>query len=201
MSILTFPAAVPNHIELTLQSNTQNYTSPLTRVTQTQDLGGDQWLATLSFPPLFDANARTLRAFLAQLRGPSGRFYLKPYGATTPAGVATGTPLVKGANQTGTSLAIDGAAANVSGWLLVGDYFTVNNELKMVVADCNTNGSGETTVVFEPPLRTAPADNAPLTVTNPTVVMKLIDDKQARWILDPGAIYGFSLACEEALEI
>lgn len=200
MSTLNFPAITPNITEWSLQYNSLIYESPLTGVTQTQVISGAKWLANLSFPPLMDANARIMRAFLASLEGEAGRFYLTPHGYTR-AGAGSGTPLVKGANQTGKSLLIDGCTPNVTGWLLAGDYFQVGSELKIVTADCNSSAGGEVTVAFMPPLRSPPADNAAITVNNPVCTMMLADGKQARWQAEPGVIYAMSLACVEVLVV
>jgi len=200
MSTLNFPAITPNSAEWSLQYNSMVHESPLTGVTQTQVLSGAKWIANLAFPPLKDANARTMKAFLASLEGEAGRFYLSPSGYVR-AGTGTGTPLVKGGSQLGKTLLIDGCTPNTTGWLLAGDYFQVGTELKIVTADCNATAGGEVTVSFMPPLRSAPADNAPVVVTNPVCTMMLADGKQARWQADPGVIYAMAIACVEVLGI
>jgi hypothetical protein len=81
----------------------------------------------------------------------------------TNRGDGGGTPLVAGASQTGASLNTDGWPATTT-VLKAGDYFSVNGELKMVTADCVSDASGNATVEFAPILRSAPADNAALTL-------------------------------------
>lgn len=202
MSILSIPSGVvPNNLEWALKSNSAVFTSSLTGVTQTAPLPGDRWTAMLTFANRVGVEARQIRAFLSALRGMSGRFYLTPYDHPTPSGVATGAPLVKGALQTGATLLIDGCTSGISGWLLAGDYFQIGNELKMVTADCNTNGSGETTLHFVPPIRTSPADNSAIIVNNPTCIMQLADDSQAKWSAHQGKIYAMTIACQEPLDI
>jgi len=200
MSTLNFPAITPNASDWLLQYNSQSYVSPLTGVTQTQVLPGAKWTASLTFPPLKDPNARRMRAFLASLEGAAGSFYLTPHGYTR-AGDGTGTPLVKGAAQLGSSLLIDGCTPNITGWLLEGDFLQVGSELKIVTADCNSSAGGEVTVSFKPPLRVSPADNAAIVVNSPACVMRLADDKQSRWGATPGVLYGMALACEEVIGI
>lgn len=105
-------------------------------------------------------------------------------------GTATGTPLVNGANQTGSSLVTDGWTNTITGILKVGDVFTIagvfsinpvsrlstGNLQQFVVTtvDVNSDGSGNATVAISPAITTSgqyqtvsasPADNAAITVT------------------------------------
>lgn len=197
MTTLTFPSIIPNSTEWSLQSNTQQHRSPLSGTIQTLELAGARWSASLRFDSLTQSDARTMMAFLVQLRGGAGRFYLYDHSLPVPRGTATGTPLVNGASQTGTSLTTDGWTINITGILKAGDYIGVNGELKMVTADCNSNGSGQCTVTFEPPLRSSPADNAAITVTRPTCTMMLTGDDQTKWSGNPGYRSSFVLTCVE----
>lgn len=172
-----------------LETNTQTFESPLTKNVQRVLLAGARWVATYTLPKMSRQQAAAWQAFFLQLEGRYNSFNGFDPDAKTPRGVATGTPLVKGAGQTGSSLDIDGCTASLTGWMKAGDYFAVNGELKMLTADANTNGSGETTLNFKPPLRSSPADDAPLTVTNCTVPMILIDDGQAMWETDQNGFY------------
>lgn len=198
MTIPTFPAIIPNACDWGLESNTQNARAELNGAVQTLALPGDIWAGTLTFSNKIGSEARLLQAFLTSLRGQAGRFYLSPP-AYTRAGVATGTPLVKGANQTGLSVNIDGCATLVTGWLLAGDYFQIGSELKMLTSDANTNSNGETTLNFVPPIRVSPGDNSSVIVLNPVAIMMLTNGKQARWQAQPTPIYALSIAVEEAL--
>lgn len=164
-----------------LETNTQRFESPLTNSVQRLALGGAYWQATYTLPPMNRGQMALWQAFLMRLEGGANTFFGYDPDATTPRGIATGTPLVKGAGQTGSTLIIDGCTAGVTGWGKAGDYFNCNGQLHMLTADCHTNGSGETTLAFKPAMRSSPADNAPLTVTHPTVPMILTDDGQAVW--------------------
>jgi hypothetical protein len=172
-----------------LQTNTQTFTSPLTNNTQRMLLGGAIWTASYSLPKMNAHDQAAWQAFLLQLDGRVNTFYAYDPDRQTPRGVGGGTPLVNGANQTGTSLTIDGCPNNVTGWLKAGDYFNVGTELKQLTQDANTNGSGQTTLNFRAALRGSPADNAPITINNCTVQMILADDQQAIW--DTGVKMGF----------
>lgn len=200
MSILNFPAVNANSAEFGLVSNSQSTRSELNGAIQTLAIPGDMWTCSETFTNKFDPDARILRAFVASLRGEAGRFYKSPP-AYKRAGSGLGTPLVKGANQTGLSLLTDGWSASKSGVLLAGDYFQVGNELKMVTIDANSDSGGNCTIYFVPPLRAIPADNASVVIANPCCVMKLKDPNQSKWQCQPTPIYSMTLLSEEALDI
>lgn len=164
-----------------LETNTQTFTSPLTKATQRLLLGGSRWVATFTLPAMNAAQAAAWQAFLLSLEGGANAFYAFDPDRRTPRGAATGTPLVKGGSQTGSTLDTDGWTASVVGILKAGDYFTVNGELKMLTADATSDGSGNATLAFKPALRSSPSDNAPLTVTSASCTMALADDQQAIW--------------------
>lgn len=164
-----------------LETNTRTFESPLSRYTQRVILQGSRWQGSWTLPKMTRIQFAPWQAFLMQLEGQANTFYGFDPDARTPRGVATGTPLVKNGSQTGSSLTTDGWTAGIVGILKAGDYFSVNGELKMVTADVTSDGSGNATLTFKPPLRSSPADNAPITVTNCTVPMILKDDGQAMW--------------------
>ena len=198
MSILTFPDITPNANNWGIQPNGQTMRSELNGAIQDAPLPGDIWVDTLTFTNKFDAEARILYAFLASLRGTAGRFYMSPHGYKM-AGVGGGTPLVNGANQIGSTLVTDGWPVSTNGVLAVGDYFQIGVELKLVTASVNSDSGGNATIQFTPPIRTSPADNASVITVKPSCIMKLQDNQQSRWPMQPGRIYALSIAVEEAL--
>lgn len=178
MTTLTFPtlSRLPDVFDFGLVSNTMTFTSPLSQAVQTIEMPSARWRFSFTMQDLEEADSALLQAFLAQLRGQAGRFFMYNMARPATRGVGTGTPLVKGASQTGTSLITDGWTISQTGILKTGDLFSVNGELKMVVADCNSDGSGNATITFEPPLRASPADNAAIDVSAPTATFKLTAD-------------------------
>jgi hypothetical protein len=182
-----------------LRSNTLAFMSPLNGTTQTLEFPGSKWGGSFTLPPMKRATAAAWLSFYAKLRGVSGRFYGFDPGARSPRGSASGSPLVDGAGQyPGNTLNTDAWPISISGLLLAGDYFQIGDELKMVTSDLNSNGSGQATITFEPPLRAAPADNAPIVYTNPTCVMRLANDDQTAWDIDSLNLYGLSFVGIEA---
>ncbi|NTV50935.1 MAG: hypothetical protein HGA20_15005 [Geobacteraceae bacterium] len=198
MSVLNFPAIVPSANNWGLQANGQSVRSELDGTVQTLALPGDIWVDSLTFTNVYDPQARMLRAFLASLRGEAGRFYMTPPDYVR-SGTAPGTPLVKGAAQTGLTVITDGWTASQTGILLAGDYIQIGDELKMITADASSDSGGNATLSFVPPIRVSPADNSAVVTTAPKCIMKLKDNSQARWPQQPGRIYAMSLAIEEAL--
>jgi hypothetical protein len=198
MTTLTWPTltrAAPRVLDWSLVPNTQSFGSPLSGAIQTVEMPGARWKASFMMENLTEADSALLQAFLVKLRGRAGRFTLHNFARAMPRGTQAGTPLVKGAAQTGNTLLIDGCT--VAATLLAGDYFTVNGELKMIVADATADGAGEMTLTFEPPLRTAPADNAALTLASPTAVFMLASD-ELKWNTQPGKFSSFPIDCIEA---
>ena len=173
-----------------LETNTQMFTSPINKSVQTVQLSGARWRADITLRMMKKADAATWIAFFLKMRGMSETFYGFDPDWKVNRGAMGGTPLVNGAGQTGTSLVIDGCTPNVTGWLKAGDYYSVGGELKRLTGDVDTNGSGQATLVGEPYLRTSPADNAAVTITNPKAKMRLVDDSQLSWQSNQHGIYG-----------
>lgn len=82
------------------------------------------------------------------------------------AGVPGGTPLVNGAFAAGVStVAIDGLTVS-TGTYKVGDIisFASHSQTYVVTADVTANGSGQVSVVIDPPLKVAITDNSAVTL-------------------------------------
>ncbi|HJV73175.1 MAG TPA: hypothetical protein VJ654_03050 [Noviherbaspirillum sp.] len=195
MTILTFPSITPAHVAWGLKSNTESFTSPLNGSTQTIERPGARWKATLTMPPLTVSNAVLLDAFLLQLNGKAGRFYLYPHHRPTPRGLG-GSGVVSGGGQTGKTLATTGWTA---GWLVLraGDFFQVGSELKMCTADAVASGTGTVTLQFMPALRSAPSNGAAIVSTNPQTIM-MLDTDETLTGKAPGPSYDpMTLSCIE----
>ena len=191
MATLTMPATPEfASANFRLIANTQTFRSPLDGTVQTLELTGARWRANYNLPVMTRAEAAAWQAFLASLKGQSGRFFGFDPAARTPRGSALGTPLVVGASETGESIATDGWDINETGLLLPGDFFEVNGELKLVTASVDSDGGGAATISFVPSLRASPANNAPITTANPRCTMMLETDDSAAWDAEPGASAG-----------
>lgn len=131
------------------------------------------------------ADAAAIRSFLMQLEGQRHSFRLPVPGYSRPSTGYTGNALINGAVAArATSMAIDGMTVSIP-ILAAGDYFTVNDELKMCVSSFSSNASGQATVSFLPAMRKPLADNAAVTMQNPTVLLHAQDMDVAEWGLSP----------------
>lgn len=193
MTTYVFPSIVPSASTWELLSNTATYVSPITGSVQSLDRGGERWKVTMAFQYLHADDKAEMKAFLTKLNGQQHRFTLYDH-SQVQRGNFGGTPLVFGGSQTGTSLNIDGVS-NTTDWIRAGDYFAVNGELKMAIADTDTAAAAGT-LTFRPRLRSAPADNDPITTTNPTGTF-LLADNSVGWANLPGDFGNFTIVCIE----
>lgn len=202
MSNIAFPTisyAAPPSIEWRLESVAQSFTSPLDGSTQTGSLLSAKWACGFQLQPLMEDDAVEVQAFLVKLRGLANRALIKNFARPVPRGtIALASVTVDGAVSAGASvlsLANCGAAAT----LKTGDFFSVANELKMVVDGPYTaDGSGNmASVAFEPPSRAAWSNGASVTTNAPTCIMRLADPRAA-WTTRVGKLTEISLEFVEA---
>lgn len=158
MTTFNFPSITPTTNTFELVANTRTFQSPLTNAVQTSSRKGSLWRASLQFSNLKGDDRQEMQAFLVKLNGQQHRFTLHDH-SYTRRGAGGGTLLVKGASQSGSTLACDGATASVTNYLRAGDYVSFNNELHMVTADTNSDASGNVNLAIAPPIRKTPADN------------------------------------------
>lgn len=134
---------------------------------------GRSW--TESYAPALASNA-TYRGFIAQVEA----YYNQQTALTVThpsitalLGAGGGTPLVNGGSQSGSSLITDGWPATTT-VLRMGDNFLVAGStlVRTIIADALTNGSGQVTLSFNPPIYAgnSPSDNAALTITPASVL-------------------------------
>tara|TARA_B110000211_G_C13930913_1_gene487141 strand:+ start:269 stop:895 length:627 start_codon:yes stop_codon:yes gene_type:complete len=180
-------------------------TSIFTGEQQVYQYSGEWWECEVTMPPMRLSAARAFVAFLVSLRGQYGSMYLGDWDARTPLGTASssaGTPLVKGASQTGNTLLCDGATASQTGYLKAGDYIQIGTgatgKLHMVVADSNSDGSGNFSLDIEPALRTSPADNTSIVVSNTKGVFRL-SSNETSWQTNAVSLYGITFAVREII--
>lgn len=204
---ITYPLTLPSHTgirNITLRAvNTVGMSmSPFTYQQQAVAHAGQRWEVDVTLPAMNRADAEQWVAFLVSLRGRFGTFTLgDPVGAS-PRGSAGGTPLVNGASQTGGTLNIDGCTSSQTGWLKAGDYIQLGTAgsatLHKVLADADSNGSGQVALDIWPYIRTAPSDNATVVVTNTVGRFRLADNEQ-NWSIRETALYGITFGGVEAI--
>lgn len=195
MTTFAFPSITPSSSTFELVTNTRTYRSPLTNAVQTVGRRGSLWRATLQFNNLTGANRAAMQAFVTKLNGQEHRFNLHDH-SFTRRGTGGGTLRVNGANQSGASLVCDGATASITNYLREGDYVSFGNELHLITADTNSDGSGNVTLSIAPPIRKSPADDTAIDYTSPVSGVFMLASP-ASWSNQPGIISSFTIEAVE----
>jgi len=192
---------IPSTVDFGIKYNTRINVSPLSGSTQTIELPAARWVASLSFDGMEPEETRVLAAFLAQLRGASGRFLVYDFSHPTPRGIdnLTDTVTVNGASQTGNSLITSGWTFPSTGILEPGDYIKIDdtNEVKVITSTVTTVGSSAATLNFEPPIRISPTTGTNISRVNCSSVMLLSNDEN-RWSTNnSGLLSSINMECSE----
>jgi hypothetical protein len=143
--------------------------------------GAQRWGIEGTYPKMLRAEIAPIIGFALAQRGQYETFILIPPALWSNArGIATGTPLVKGAAQTGRTVTTEGWTASQTGILKAGDFikFAGSDKVYMVTADCDSDGSGDASVVIEPALMASPEDNADITVNVVSFTVAFASDVQ-----------------------
>jgi len=177
----TFPSTpIANSVAISSEQNTIVSVTTSGR-RQARQIDGQKFRLRVSFPPMTRTEFAPINAFIMKQRSQLESFTYAPPTISTPLGVASGTILVNGAISAGaTSCSIDGMANSTTGVFKAGDYFRFTGQTKvyMVVSDVSSNGSGQGTLTFEPPLRSNVADNAVIIYSGVDFTLGLTNDIQ-----------------------
>lgn len=143
--------------------------------------------------------ARPWRAFFKQIARRWNSFRV-PLGEAIQ--TAAANPSVRAGATAGTTLPLQGLPASAA-VLRTGDFMTVrlpsgHERPVCLVAPLNSNGSGQGTAVFDTELGEVPATGIAVEIGRPWGLMRLTSDVPG-WDVDPGQLYSFSIAAEEAL--
>jgi hypothetical protein len=93
----------------------------------------------------------------------------------------------------GSTLITDGWTPSQPLLLDVGDYISINYELKIITQAVASDGSGEAILTFEPPLRVSPEDDAVIVVNSPKAIFRLSGDESDNFNLQPPFVADFTL--------
>jgi len=204
---ITYPLDLPTHtgiakIDLRAVQVTSMTMSPFTYRQQVVVHPGQRWEAEISLPPMKRSDAENWVGWLLSLRGRSGTFLLGDPLATSPIGESGGTPIVRGADQTGDALTIDGCTTNQSKWLARGDYIQLgsgaSSQLYKVTKDATTDSFGATTLEIWPELRSSPADNATVTVDAAKGLFRL-STNEINWSINEASVFGVTFPAVEVI--
>ena len=174
--------------------------SPFTKEADVQEHPGQRCEANVTLPPLTRAEFAEWQAFIMSLNGQEGTFTMGDPMAASARGSASsapGTPLVKGASQTGQDLDIDGAPASATGYLKKMDMIQLGTgataRLYTNLVDADSDGSGNVTLTLWPDvtLANSPADNATVVVANAVGLWRLADNLMP-WDEELASKYGIT---------
>lgn len=201
---ISYPLACPafksqSRIVISSNSSVTFSRSPFSYIGQVQKFSGQLWIADVTLPPMGRSDAEPWISFLLKLNGQEGTFLLGDQSATAPRGAATGTPLVKGASQTGQSLITDGWTNSITGILKAGDWIQIGQRLYKVLNDANSNGSGEATLDIFPRLRESPGDNDAIITVDTVGLFRLSGSSNPVYNVGSDFIYNIAFTAIEAI--
>lgn len=205
--MITYPLSLPSNCIARAVLRAENVVgvsrSPFTGQQQVQRHQGQWWAADIELPPLVGHElSAPWVAFLISLRGQFGTFLMGDPGKPQPRGVATGAPVVDGANQTGERLNVRGFTANVIGILRAGDYIQLGSggsaRLHTVLLDSDSDSQGRVTLDIWPRLRASPANGSAVITRNPVGLWRLASSDTA-WMREPAFQTGIRFSAVEAL--
>lgn len=193
---IDFPANIPNQIAAGRVSLSTEFRGPngaMQEVARTF-----LWKATLQFHNLDNDESGDLDAFLSQL-ALAGTIFRLPNFGHQQRGTLDGTPVIYGANQTGSTLITKGWTPNAQGVLKPGDFVTLATEqMVQVLSIVNADASGNASFAIAPWIRTAPADGSAINITKPTCVM-YIPGRSSGSSTSPPLFSDFTFDCMEVL--
>jgi hypothetical protein len=207
---ISYPLSTPTNIgiasiTLVAENAVAISQSPFTYAQQVVAHPGQRWGASVSLPPMKRQDAEYWVAFLLSLKGQVGTFLLGDPNCVTAQGSASttpGTPRVNGGSQVGDTLIIDGLPTNITGYLLPGDYIQLGAAstatLHKVLTQADTDSLGSVALDIWPSIRTAPADNATITVANTEGRFRLRENI-TQWQINDISSYGITFDCVEAI--
>jgi len=200
---LTPPASpAPRRFRLGPDSAVGIHQSPFTFAEQVQRHAGQRWALDIELPAMKRAAAEDYISFLVSLNGVEGTFLIGDPAGATPRGIATGTPLVDGAAQTGAILNSKGWTISQTGILKAGDWIQLGSgsgaRLHKILVDADSDGAGLAALDIWPQLRASPADNDPITVSNCVGHFRLADNRQ-RWDVDEAQFFGIDFSAQEVI--
>lgn len=197
--MIELPATpAPNGVEVELLDYGAVLRSPTGGSSLRVNRAGSRFKVTVSYPPMKPAVARQFTARLQKAKRDGLRIEFPLLDA--PQGVP-GAPVLDGAGQTGTSVALTGItpgyAIHEGYWLTLvdaDDSRYLHQATTVAVAD----GTGNATVGIEPPLRAPLPDGAEVLLAKPTVDGLLIDTIGWSYSIDRLVRIGGAIVIEEA---
>lgn len=156
--------------------------------------GVQRWSIRLQWPPMLRVHLGELFAFLLSQRGQADTFTTTLQGQTAPQGSWAGSPVVNGASQTGSTVALSGFTASQTNVVKAGDLlkFAGHTKVYMATADASSNASGQASVAIMPALVTSPANGEAVVSSNVPFTVALTSDN-LETSMQPGVVYGLAI--------
>jgi hypothetical protein len=196
---LTLPTTkLPQQVRFTAINTVGVSRSPFTHSQQIQEFSGQSWMAEVVYPQMTREEAEAFNVFLLGLMGQKGTFLLGDPLGKLPRGQATGNPLVNGGGQTGNTLITDGWTPSITGILLAGDYIQIVNKLYKVLADANSDASGNCTLEIWPRLAVSPSDNESIITQSASGIFRLSENITPIYEANEERFYSVSFSAIEA---
>jgi hypothetical protein len=129
---------------------------------QARQIDGQKFKLTAKFPIMTRAEFAPIKAFIMKQRSQLNSFTFIPPTISDSQGVASTVISTNASVSAGDiTCTVDNMTVSTNGILKAGDYFRFTGQEKvyMAVADLNADLSGEGTLTFEPPLRSAVTDD------------------------------------------
>lgn len=200
MALITLPPGCAfEDAQLTLSRKSVAARSSYTGKRQVSRLSYALWVFEGRMPSLSQEAAAPWRSFLARLEGQVNTFKLPVPGVAGPLSRYSGAVGKPAAPLSG----VGASSVYTNGWqpntllLKDGDYFNIENELKLCTADVMSNASGQATILFAPPLRRTATTGDILELQAPFVVVSAQNDDIASWALSKPVQHKISVALIE----
>ena len=196
-----FPTS-PNFRAINFKDNRPNLLNQtLSGRKQVRQIGSQYFSFKVQMPPLQQAKAQEVFAFLQKQKGSFEDFTIVAPLDNLGAGKAETDIQVVGAHTAAdASINLDGFAASQAGALKAGDIIKFANHSKvyMVQTDIDSDASGALTVLISPNLITSLADNEAVTVNKPSFTVYLESD-EIMYTTDASGFYNISFDVREVI--
>lgn len=192
MTLLNWPAGrVPANLSWEFMRPDISVGGP-SGVTQHQGRTGAKWAFQAQLPPVIDSSVSAAVKTVLQRCTAASVWMQAPDHSYRRQSTRYGVPAVKGASQTGASIALDGFVPSITDAVKAGDRigFTTG-QVVTVTADADSNTAGEVTASIDPPLRSSPADNSLVYIDQPLAIFKL--PPRAGWGVTAPYQHGFTI--------
>lgn len=192
----------PNFRTLNFRDNRPNLVNQtLSGKKQVRQIGAQYFSFTVAMPPLQQAKAQEIFAFLQKQKGSFENFTIQAPLDNLGASKSETDILVAGAHTAGdASIALDGFTASQTGALKAGDIIKFANHSKvyMVQSDIDSDSGGALTALISPNLVTSLADNEAVTVNKPSFTVYL-ENNEIMYSTDTSGFYSISFDVREVI--